>query len=318
MVAAKLPFDRRAIPARAIEATWNADDGWPLRRIDWLQPETARGSLLFLSGRADHYEKYLETLDQFADERWLVTAMDWRGQGGSGRFLVDRHVGDIDDFSTWISDLKAFWADWKATRPGPHVILAHSMGGHLTIRALFENTIDPDAVALSAPMLGLKILRLPAWMQHIVVRFLASLGNPARAAWKESAAPVPVEIQRRINLTHDSERYADERYWWQARPEVKLGPPSWRWLERAIASTRILNKSGALESLQTPVLIMASTADKLVDTNRSIRDARRMPNAEILLFGKEAAHELLRESNPVRDKCMSAIRAFFDKHAPRP
>jgi lysophospholipase len=34
-----------------------------------------------------------------------------------------------------------------------------------------------------------------------------------------------------------------------------------------------------------------------------------------LLFGDEAAHELLREADPVRDRCMAAIRNFFDKHA---
>jgi lysophospholipase len=316
MAASELPFDRRAIPANATESLWRAGDGWALRRIDWARPTESRGSLLFLPGRGDHYEKYLETLNELSRAGWCVTAIDWRGQGGSGRLLADPHIGHIDDFSTWIADVKAFWAEWKTATPGPHVVLAHSMGGHLAMRAVVEKAIDPAAVALSAPMLGIQTMGLPYGWHHAIARFIGGRGDPARAAWKEGEKPgSPLNMRNRI-LTHDDDRYADELYWWQARPEVRLGPPSWHWVERAIASTRMLAEPGAMETVATPVLLMATTADKLVDTKRIIRDAKRLPNSELLLFGNEAAHELLREVDPIRDRCMAAIRAFFDKHAP--
>jgi lysophospholipase len=315
MAASNLPFYRRAIPETANESIWKAADGWALRRIDWDRSTGARGSLLFLPGRGDHYEKYLETLEKLARDGWRVTALDWRGQGGSGRLLADPHVGHVDDFATWIADLKAFWADWKVETPGPHVMLAHSMGGHLAMRALAEKAVDPVAVALSAPMLGIPTQGLPSAVHHAVARFMEKLGDPTRAAWKEGEKPMsPLNLRAKI-LTHDTDRYADELYWWQARPEVKLGPPSWHWVERAIASTRALAEPGVMEAVQTPILLMATTADKLVDTKRILRDSKRLPNAELLLFGAEAAHELLREADPVRDRCMGAIRAFFDKYA---
>jgi lysophospholipase len=198
------------------------------------------------------------------------------------------------------------------------VILAHSMGGHLAMRALAEKAVDPVAVAMSAPMLGIQTMRLPYVVHHAIARFIAGLGDPTRAAWKEGEKPgSPLNMRNRI-LTHDDHRYADELYWWQARPEVKLGPPSWHWVERAITSTRMLNEPGVMDAIKTPILLMATTADKLVDSKRIERDAKRLPNAELLLFGSEAAHELLREADPVRDRCMSAIGGFFDKHAPRP
>lgn len=318
MAVPDLPFDRRAIPKNARETGWNAADGWRIRRIDWDRPNNLRGSLLFLPGRGDHYEKYLETLDQLSRAGWCVTATDWRGQGGSGRLLADPHIGYIDDFSTWIADLRAFWAEWKASTPGPHVVLAHSMGGHLAMRALAENAIDPDAAALSAPMLGIPTMGMSYGMHHALARFMESLGDPARAAWKEGEKPMsPLNLRAKI-LTHDPDRYADELYWWQARPDVRLGPPSWHWVERAITSTRLLNKDGVMEAIQTPILLIATTADKLVDSKRIILDAKRLPHAELLLFGNEAAHELLREADPVRDQCMAAITAFFDARAPKP
>jgi lysophospholipase len=316
MAAANLNFDRHSIPAAASESTWSASDGWNIRRIDWKPADASKGSLLFLPGRGDHYEKYLETLDYFAREGWAVTAIDWRGQGGSGRLLSDSRIGHIDDFSTWIADLRDFWVVWKQNSPAPHVIVAHSMGGHLAMRALAEKAVDPVAVAMSAPMLGIQTMGLPVSWHHAISKMMGSLADPNRAAWKEGEKPMsPLNVRAKI-LTHDAERYAEELFWWQARPEVKLGPPSWHWVDRAIASTRLLAEPGVMEAITIPVLLMATTADRLVDTKRIIRDSKRLPNCELLLFGSEAAHELLREADPVRNQCLSAIDNFFEQHAP--
>lgn len=318
MDAPGLSFDRRSIPAAATESIWHASDGWPIRRIDWQGAAKSKGSMLFLVGRGDHYEKYLETLAHYASAGWAVTSIDWRGQGGSGRLLPDPHVGHIDDFATWIADLGAFWKMWKATTPGPHVVLAHSMGGHLVIRALTERVIDPIAVAMSAPMLGIQTGGLPLAANHAFARLMCSIGRDERAAWKVSEKPMsPINLRQKI-LTHDKDRYEDELAWWQLRPEVKLGPPSWHWVERAIASIRLLDEPGRLEQVVTPILLLATTADQLVSTPRIIADSKRLPNAETLIFGVEAAHELLREADTVRDACLDRIAVFMDKHAQKP
>ena len=272
---------------------------------------------MFLPGRGDHYEKYLETLNHYAAAGWRVTSIDWRGQAGSGRLLADKHVGYIDDFSTWIADLRNFWAEWTQTAPAPHVVIAHSMGGHLALRAVAENAINPDAVVLTAPMLGIPTMGLPVSWHHAISRFIGSLGDPNRAAWKEGEKPrSPLSARARI-LTHDPARYGDEMFWWRARPNIKLGPPSWHWVDRAIASTRSLAVLGVLEAVQTPILLIATKGDKLVDTRRIVHDAHRLPHGELLLFGKEAAHELLREVDSIRDQCIDAVDAFLDRNAPK-
>lgn len=318
MPAPNIPIDRRIIPTNAVESVWNAMDGWPIRRIDWQSADPPRGSLLFLPGRGDHYEKYLETLAYFADAGWRVTAIDWRGQGDSGRLLPDREVGHIDDLSIWINDLRSFWTGWKQSSPGPHVVIAHSMGGHLAMRALVEKAMDPDAVIMSAPMLGIQTGGLPLAVNHGFAKMMVRLGKGEVPAWKVSEKPLsPLNMRSRM-LTHDDARYEDELAWWKLRPNVKLGPPSWRWVERAIDSIRMLDAPGLLEGVQTPILMLATTADQLVSTPRVIADAKRLPHAETLIFGKEAAHELLREADAVRDQCLTRIDQFLDVHAPRP
>ncbi|WP_345940287.1 alpha/beta hydrolase [Sphingorhabdus sp. Alg239-R122] len=310
-------FDRRAIPQGASESYWEAQDGWKIRRFDWPaelpDDSIARGSMLFMAGRGDLYEKYLETFAHFHKAGWNITASDWRGQAGSGRMTDSQYIGHIEDFSVWIDDIRFFFEQWKASTPGPHAIMAHSMGGHLIARALIEKAVDPDAAILIAPMLGMRGLNLPLPIGHFLTRIMKWIGNPKRPAWKVSEKPAsPLEIRQSL-LTNDDDRYADELFWWGKRPELVMGPASWNWVERAYASARHIRTKRQWESVDTPVYIVATSADELV-RHRNIEEAvERMPKAEMLEFGEEAAHEILREVDAIRDRALAGIDVFLDR-----
>jgi len=142
---------RRAIPSGARISHWRAPDGWPLRRFDWPSGGASRGSILFQGGRGDIFEKYLEAFAHWHGQGWSITSFDWRGQGGSGRLSPHRHVGHVDDFSTFTDDFRDFWAEWEPAAAGPRVLMGHSMGGHLILRALVEGAAQPSAAVLIAP-----------------------------------------------------------------------------------------------------------------------------------------------------------------------
>lgn len=296
---------------------WLAADGHAIRRIDWpgSHPDSPRGSILFFPGRGDFYEKYLETLEGWHRAGWQVTASDWRGQAGSGRLGKDAVTGHIEDFGLWIDDLAQLWNRWVAETPGPHVLAAHSMGGHLALRALIEKRVAPDAVVLSAPMTGVAGPPLPLALLHCVARFMCVLGDPARQAWKWSEKPGELPTGRATLLTHDPARYADEQWWRDHRPELVMGPASWRWVERAYASWRAIEAPGALERVTVPVLILSTTSDKLVSHPANARAAARLPRGEMVAFGDEAHHEILREVDAVRGSAMKAIAEFLDRVA---
>ncbi|WP_247712991.1 alpha/beta fold hydrolase [Qipengyuania intermedia] len=296
---------------------WEASDGHKLRRIDWPGAAgAARGSILFLPGRGDFYEKYLETLDGWHRGGWRVTAADWRGQAGSGRLGDDAITGHVADFSDWVADLEHFWSDWVRSTPGPHVLAAHSMGGHIVMRALVDGVISPDAVVLSAPMLGMSGPPLPLPMLHGVAKLMTRIGAPTRPAWKWSEKPGEVPARRRDLLTHDDDRYEDELWWREHRPELVMGPGSWGWVERAYASTRVIEAPGAMEKVQVPVFIFSTANDKLVSHKAAVRAAQRLPRGEVLVFGDEARHEILREVDAVRDKALAGIAEFLDRVVP--
>lgn len=300
---------RRAIPADATITRWTAPDGWPLRRFDWAG--SGRGGILFQTGRGDVFEKYLEAFAHWQAAGWSITAFDWRGQGGSGRLSDDPRVGHATAFDPWIADLAAVWRDWNVV--GPRVVMGHSMGGHLVLRALLEDLIDPAAAVLVAPMLGLKV-PIGATAGERLARLMRRLGDPARPAWKANERPGS-RLDRQKLLTSDASRYDDEQYWYEIAPDIKLGPPSWSWLVEAFASTRAQRDDPRLATLATPLLMLVADRDGLVDARAAAAVAGRLPNAELLRFGRESAHEILREADPVRERALGAIDAFLARHA---
>lgn len=295
-----------------------AADGWPLRRIRWPAPAApSRGSMLFLGGRGDHFEKYLETFEDWRLRGWQVESVDWRGQGGSGRLAADPSVGHADDYGHWIDDLAHYVAAWRERSPPPHVVIGHSMGGHLVLRALAEHRIAPDAAVLVAPMLGFTA-PYPDRIGLMVARMMNRIGKPERAAWGVSEKPGSSLRLRQKLLTHDDGRYEDELWWKSNRPEIALGPASWRWVEQAYASFVMMAMPGLLEKITLPILVLAASADKLVSASATRRLAARLPKGLLHVYGPEAAHELLREADPVRNDVLARIDAFLDGAAPRP
>lgn len=306
---------RRAIPAAARIAAWTAPDGWSLRRFDWPADAAARGSILFQGGRGDIFEKYLETFAHWHGQGWAVTSLDWRGQGGSGRLSPSQFVGHVDDFASYIDDLAAFCDEWTRQAPAPHVLAGHSMGGHLILRALAEGVARPDAAVLVAPMLGLHG-RLGGLAGERTAKLLGGIGNPARAAWKGNERPGTAHTRQAL-LTHDADRYGDEIWWQHARPELVLGPPSWRWVMQAFESTRLLRRDPRLKTLDLPMLMIVAAADRLVSPRAALQVAARLPDARVVRFGRESAHEVLREIDTVRNRAIGEIDLFLAARAPR-
>ncbi len=300
---------RRTYPADATITMQPMDNGWPVRVFAW-PAASARGSILFLGGRGDIIEKYLEAFAHWHTQGWSVTAFDWRGQGGSGRLLADPMVGHSPGFATWIDDLATFSARWSARTPGPHIVIGHSMGGHLILRALAEGRVTPDAAVLVAPMLGFETAMLPVGLVAAIVGFAARGRLGERLAWKTNERPAAAHASRAGFLTHDRERYADELWWKSEKPELSLGPPSIKWLADAYRSTVALRDTD-LSKIATPVLVLGTWGDKLVSPKAIADIVPRIPGAKLHMFGTTVAHEILREIDSVRDDALARIDAFL-------
>lgn len=306
--------DRRAHPFGAHFSTWQTPDGWALRRMDWPQPagQHARGSLIFAGGRGDFIEKYLEPLTHWYGRGWNVTSFDWRGQGESRGDIVGGH---LDSFDPLIADGAALIEHWLATTPAPHVAVAHSMGGHLLLRVIAEHRPKLAAAVLVAPLIGINATPIPPWLGRLTARTLSGIGLRQRRAWKHNERPAPRGSSRQSYLTSCADRYADELWWRTQQPGFDLGPPSWGWMDAAFRSIALFTPA-LFATIDLPVLILGTDRDRLVSPTAIRRAARLLPRAELLMF-HAAAHEILRESDPVRLKALGRIDNFLDEHAGR-
>lgn len=304
-------FDRRAHPAGARFSDWSAADGWRLRRMDWRQADgvAKRGSLLFAGGRGDFIEKYLEPLGHWHDRGWNVTSFDWRGQGESRGTIKGGH---LDSFDPMVDDLDGLVAQWREATPGPHVLIGHSMGGHLLLRLLAERRRVPDAAVLVAPMIAFNQMPMPPWLGRRIAATLAAAGWRERRAWRQNEKPSPPGSSRQAYLTSCRDRYADELWWKQRQPAYALGPPSWGWLDAAYRSMAAVTPA-LLREVKTPLLILGTDQDRLVSPAPIRRTAKLVPNAELHMY-PDAAHEILRESDAVRLDALARIDAFVERN----
>ena len=113
------------------------------------------------------------------------------------RLGSDAVTGHIDDFSTWVDDLAALWADWRAATPGPHVLAGHSMGGHGALVIALRNPGRYRSVSAFSPINN--PMDCP-WGQKAFSRYLGE----ERSKWREWDACVLIsEASQKLPLLVD-------------------------------------------------------------------------------------------------------------------
>jgi lysophospholipase len=307
-------FHRRAISSDARFHDWKAADGWTIRTLERRQKPgiEARGSLLFAGGRGDFIEKYLEAQDHWHRRGWNVTAFDWRGQGAS---QGNRPGGHVDRFETLVGDLAGLIDSWRGETPGPHVVIAHSMGGHVLLRTLADRHPPIDAAVLIAPMLMINSGPMPVFAAQWLASTASLFGWSGQPAWQQPSQPQPAGSMRQAILTSCADRYDDELWWWEKQPRFNLGAPSWGWLKAAFQSCAALTPA-KLAGVTIPVLLIGTERDRLVSPAATRRAASQLPKAELVMYD-DSAHEILRERDEVRLRALAAIDAFLERSAGR-
>ncbi len=290
-----------------------AGDGTRLRIATW--PAGARGTVLIFPGRNEHVEKYGRVARDLARRGWSSAAIDWRGQGHSDRAPGAGNLGHVGDYAEYQRDVAAMLAAVRgAGLPEPLMLLAHSMGGAIGLRALAEG-LPVRAAAFSAPMWGIHIAVYLRPLAH----GLSAVGRRAGFGLRE----VPVGSRESYlavtpfasnALTTDPETYG----WMvaQARrdPRLALGRPTIQWLQASLADLRRLR---SLPPPAVPVLVGLAGDETIVDNRAALRLAHTWPGARIETYAG-ARHELLMERAEVRDRFLDAALALFaDRVEPR-
>jgi lysophospholipase len=283
-------------------------------RMGHLRPAgPLRGTVVVLPGRAEFIEKYAETLTDLLGWGFATAILDWRGQGGSDRFLPQRDRGHVLAVSDYLADLQAVIERLEQLAlPEPWLMLAHSMGGHVGLRYLHGQPERFAAAALSAPMLGIHLGPTPV----PVARALCLAAIRSGAAWRYAPGQRDVDLARYIfarnRLTSSAERYDELCRLIAATPDLALGGVTYGWLGAALDSIALMRRPGFLEAIATPILILQAGRERIVSNRAERAAARRLPDARLAVF-PEARHELLQERDEIRLPVLAAVRTLFDE-----
>jgi lysophospholipase len=273
--------------------------------------QRARGSVILAPGRTEFIEKYFETIRELQGRGFAVFCIDWRGQGLSGREADNPQKGHLASFDDPVNDLATALKLLGGRLPRPHIVLAHSMGGAIILRALQTRRVEFDAAAFSAPMWG--IAGLSRWAKWYV-RFMVSIGAGGQFApsvenkWKREAF-------KKNPVTHDKERHACCQGLIAEEPRLALAGPTNAWLAAAADAMESFVQPGALANVRIPVLVATAGQELLVDNVSHDVVAAELPNARHITI-EGAKHEILMELDQYRAEFWAAFDELVSRVAP--
>ena len=223
-----------------------------------------------LPGRTEYLEKWAPVARRLTARGFAVASLDWRGQGLSDRDPEVGRLGHVGSFAKYQSDLRALLA-WPevADRPAPRVLLSHSMGGCIALRALTDGALaEPEAGPLpevaiwSAPMWGLAMAPGLGGAFKVMVKTAEAMGRDLRAPpFRGGTQPYVLRAEFAGNvLTADRREWDRMRATARAHPDLTTGAPTVGWFSAALREMALL----APHAPPGPALVLLGEREKVV------------------------------------------------------
>lgn len=262
--------------------------------------------VIMLPGLSEFCEKYYETAYYFINHGYNFLVLDWAYQGKSTRFDKNSHKRHSDGYDTDISDLK-YIMDHHVNLNMPIFMLGHSMGGHIGLRFLSQYPDYFQAASFSAPMLGIKDLKHTDWL----VRLLSFFFNLFKTSYIPGGKNWRVEARKSDGsdvFSSDPIRDTLHNAWCLQAPSLQVGNPTIKWILESLKSIFLLKKS--YKNIKTPMLLAVAEKEEIVCNGSIIKASKKIPNSKLLNL-KNAKHEILMETDDIRDEFLQETLALF-------
>ncbi len=272
----------------------------------------SKGSVVLGSGFRENIEKYYEVMRDLNSRGFDVYMMDWRGQGGSERYIkanpqkahqegYDEQIATLHQFVTTIVEPSA---------KKPLVYMGHSMGAHIGLRYLNEHDGVFDSAVLTSPMIDIVTHGMPKKLARQMAKF-AKAGNylekyiPGGADWAE-------EVFKGNNKTSDPVRFAVDAENIKNNDALKTGDATYGWVYHTFSSIDVLNDEDYLKAIKTPILMEVSGQERIVDRAAQDRALTLLPNAKKVEIA-ESLHEIWMERDELRDRWLKEVDGFLNE-----
>ena len=296
------------VPGNHIVGWFNGVRGKRLRyAIFKTDLSVARGTVVLLQGRNECIEKYFETIRHLTSRGLWVATFDWRGQGLSDRLLKNPLRGHIRSFRDLEADLSIFLETivLPETRL-PFCMLAHSMGALVALSMAPKLTNRIERMALTAPFLELSNQPIPTWATRAITGAISMLGFGSLSSGRDRF-PQPFKDNA---VTTDIGRYTRNQTLYKEHPELRLGPPTARWVHQMLGAISRISRFEHLDQIKVPTILIGAGNDRIVDQQAiELISNRFRAGRAIIIDG--ARHELLQEADRYRMPTLAAIDAFI-------
>lgn len=296
-------------PAKAQVGYLQARDGVLLRSAVFAPETPARGTIVLMTGYSEYIEKYFETVTDLTTLGYCVALPEWRGHGlseGQGKEPTRLHLTDLD---VNLRDLEDRWERLVAPLPKPHLGLAHSMGGQISLRAVQSHPEWLEALAQSAPMHG---IALPAPVRLMLRSVMALYGLMGKSdSWNPFVPPSEHPVEAESNqVTFDLKRFRRGEKIIMQEPRLQINGASLGWMGAAFKAMQDSQKPAFLSTISTPLYIGTAEQEVLVDNGAHDYVLRHVQNGHGDFY-PNARHELLMEKNATRKAFLNNIEAFY-------
>ncbi|MCP4747863.1 MAG: alpha/beta hydrolase [Desulfobacteraceae bacterium] len=289
-------------------------DGLILRYGFWPRRDAFKtGVMVLLGGRSEYTEKYFETIDDLCSRGYDVFSFDWRGQGLSSRIIPDSTKGHVQTFEHYIRDLDDFLKAVVYPHSDSRVyILAHSMGGHITLRFLENYSHQVKKAVLLAPMINISTFPLPQIAIYNFSKNMVRLGHAHRIVIGSGIDTSILHDFSRNRLTSDMKRYKRNLQYVKYDQRLLIKGVTFGWFKAAFDSISLMEQKDFGRHIRIPVLICQAGQDRVVCNKSLNRFVRKLPN-HVLVTIKEAKHEILQERDNLRNRFWCEFDNFMDE-----
>lgn len=297
---------QRSSPAVCETGEWRTSDGIELYRRYWLPDswklggtsKDSRGAstqspvVVILHGYGDHSGRYNEVAEFLVARGMAVLAYDALGHGHS-----PGQRGYIAAFDQYVGHAIEFIAKAQREFPGhPLVLLGHSNGGLVALRAVQRGLTGLAALVLSSPVVQLHSSRRP--VPDVVAKWLSKL---------LPRLPLPTGL-RPEDVTHDQSWIDRTR---NDRLCLRTATPRWYW-EARLAGQRVIADAS---KVQIPTLVICAEADTIAVPQAMMDLVEAFPHRNKELWVRPGAfHEPLNET--CRVSLFDSLAAWIEKQLP--
>ena len=270
-------------------------------------------AIVLVNGRTETMIKYKEVFFDLFKQGYDVYSYDHRGQGLSQRLVVASDIGHVVEFEHYVDDLETFIEEIVMQKIYQHrFLLGHSMGGAIALLYAKRKNNHADALALSAPMLGIALSPALEKIAPLLCRFLSHFQHPAKYA--PGQKPYRSQSFENNSLTHSKVRHQKIQNVYEQESRAKVGGPSSQWIWQSMqACDRALDSA---DKIKVPILLLQASEDQIVDNEKiskfhNKRKDLNLPCQFDIL--PNASHELLFEKDEIRNKTLNLIIDFFNE-----